>query len=222
MTKRSYVHGLIQFHGQQICSLGGGDPLGVVCCFCSRYIIQHPISKSLKWRHLWLLSAQRRFIKLGCSLGAIPHKIRFMSEKLQLNSSALYGAILFIWVFFLIYCFVLYPESRPSFVLFWGWRRHQNKPREGGGGSLKRTLSAELSNSTNHLSPHSWSMDLTLGRALLALGQGRYYRACNIALSLQLTCEERFINRASVAHLSHDISFFHSWDHSHTHSLLTS
>lgn len=56
-----------------------------------------------------------------------------------------------------------------------------------GGGSLKRTLPAELSNSTNHLSPHSQSMDLSLGQALPALGQCRYYRACNIALSLQLT-----------------------------------
>lgn len=198
---------------------GKKNPLGAVCCFCSRYIIQHPISNILKWWHLWLLSAQRRFIKLGCSLEAIPHKIRFTSERLQLNSAALYGAILFIWIFFLIYCFVLYPEIRPSFVLLWGWRRHQNKPR---GGSLKRTLPAELSNSTNHVSPHSLSMDLPLGQALLALGQCRYYRACNKALSLQLTCEERFINRASVAHLSHDISFFHSWDHFQTHSLLTS
>lgn len=92
----------------------------------------------------------------------------------------------------------------------------------GGGVSLKRTLPAELSNSANHRSPHSLSMDLPLGRALPALGQCGYYRACNIALSLQLTWGERFINRASVAHLSHDISFFHSWDHFHTHSLLTS
>lgn len=57
-----------------------------------------------------------------------------------------------------------------------------------GGGSLKRTLPAELSNSTNHRSPHSLSMDLPLGQALPALGQCGYYRACNIALSLQLTC----------------------------------
>lgn len=49
--------------------------------------------------------------------------------------------------------------------------------------SLKRTLPAELSNSTNHLSPHSLSMDLSLGQALPALGQRRYYRVCNSTFS---------------------------------------
>lgn len=57
MRKRSYAHGLIQFLGSKFVHRGGGGgPLGAVCCFCCRYIIQHPISNSLKWWHLWLLS----------------------------------------------------------------------------------------------------------------------------------------------------------------------
>lgn len=101
MRTRSYIrtHFVLQ---------GGGILL--VRCFCSRYIIQHPVSNSLKWRHSWLLSAQRGFIELGCSLEAIPQKIRFMSEKLPLNSSPLYGSILFSWIFFpwnTVWCFIL-------------------------------------------------------------------------------------------------------------------
>lgn len=145
--------------------------------------------------HLWL-SVQQRFIKRGCSLEAIPLKKRFVPEKLQLNIAAWHSMVQSSSSEFFpdtLVCATSWDSAQFCSLL------KMKRPRSD---SLKRTMPEEFPNSTIQLFPHSLSMELTLGQALLALGHCRNYRVCNISLSLQPTCEELFINRASVAHSS--------------------
>lgn len=220
--KRLYINVFVQFQGQE--NLLFGDKIVLERFIAFFYIVHLPIGNIFKW---WWSGNFGSHGICGCwsskdSSNVDVHlkqfllKKRFVPEKLQLNIAAWHSTVQSSSSEFFpdtLVCATSWDSAQFCSLL------KMKRPRSD---SLKRTLPEEFPNSTIQLFPHSLSMELTLGQALLALGHCRNYRVCNISLSLQPTCEELFINRASVAHSSHDISFFHSWDHFHIHSLLTS
>lgn len=161
--------------------------------------------------HLWL-TVEQRFIKRGRSLEAIPLKKWFVPEKLQLNIAAWHSMVQSSSSEF-------FPRyTGLSYILRFGPVLLLVEDEEAEKWFFKEYNARWISQQHNSTFSTFLINGITLGQALLDLGQCRNYRVCNVSLSLQLTCEELFINRASVAHLSHDISFFHSWDHFHIHS----
>lgn len=123
--------------------------------------------------HLWCCGHfSGDFLNCGCSLEAIPYKIKLCLKWCKHCSLELYGAILFIG-FLSWHRFVLNLEIRPSFVLCWRWRGHQSRLK-----SAFFKLYSARGISQQHKSTFftSLSMELTLGQASLALGRCGYYR----------------------------------------------
>lgn len=173
--KRLGVNVFIQFQGQHIVPQKK-YPLGVVhaLLFCHHPPSYHQYSTLINFCSYGIcgvvVSEDSSIVDVHLKPFLIK-SIYVWNDAMKHCSSALYSAIFFIG-FLSRHHFVLNLEIRPSFVFCWRWSGHQSRLR-----SVFFQIYSARGISQQHKSTFftSLSMELTFGRALVALGQCRNY-----------------------------------------------